>query len=439
MKTKLLVFALLLGLAGKAQLYFPPITGNNWDTLSPTSLGWCTNRTDSLFNLLEGRRTKAFMILKDGKIAVEKYFGTFTRDSAWYWASAAKSLTGFLTGMAQQKGLLNINDTVSRYLGTGWTSCPPDKERLITIKHQLTMTTGLDYNVPDDNCTDPSCFKYKADAGTFWYYYNAPYHALQDVIAAAAGKSYQQFTTQELSVRTGISGAWFDHIFYSKARSMARFGLLVLNKGIWAADTILRDTQYFKEMTNTSQPFNESYGYLWWLNGKNSFKLPGTVLTFNGPICPQAPPDLLMGLGKNDQKVYVWPSRNIVVVRMGEEADGNNPVPVVFDTLLWNELKLYLCSEYTHSGLANVGNVQSPSLQVWPNPVMNVLNFKLTNQRQTFSVGLYDQHGRNVYEKTYQSALPEGQIDIGNFSNGVYTLRVISNGEVLVQKLVIQH
>lgn len=437
MKTKLLLFSLLLSALCKAQLYFPPLTGSNWDTISPTSLGWCTSRTDSLFNLLEVRKTKAFIILKDGKIAVEKYFGTFTRDSAWYWASAGKSLTGFLTGMAQQKGLLDIHDTVSRYLGTGWTSCPPDKERLITIRHQLTMTTGLDYNVPDDNCTEPSCFKYKADAGSFWYYYNAPYHAIHDVIAAAAGKSFQQFTSQELSVKTGISGAWLDHVFYSKARSMARFGLLMLNHGIWATDTILGDTQYYREMTNTSQPFNEAYGYLWWLNGKNSFKIPGTVLTFNGKLCPPAPDDLLMGLGKNDQKLYVWPSRNIVVVRMGEEADGGGLVPITFDTLLWNELNRYLCSELVTSGVSTISERLDKQVQVWPNPVTNVLNFKLPVQQHTFLLGLYDNQGRKVYEKTYQSTLHEGQISVDGLSNGIYTLRVVSDSEVLVQKFIV--
>ena len=83
---------------------------------------------------------------------------------------------------------MDINAKTSTYLGTGWTSEPLAKENLITVKNQLTMTTGLDYNVPDDNCLTPACLGYKGDAGSFWYYYNAPYRLMQDVIANATAK-----------------------------------------------------------------------------------------------------------------------------------------------------------------------------------------------------------------------------------------------------------
>ena len=64
-------------------------------------------------------------MLKDGKIAIEKYFGTFTKDSLWYWASAGKTLTAFLVGQAQENGLLSISDSTSKYLGSGWTGLTP--------------------------------------------------------------------------------------------------------------------------------------------------------------------------------------------------------------------------------------------------------------------------------------------------------------------------
>ena len=79
-------------LNSKAQsLYFPPLTGNAWDTVSPSSLGWCVNNIDTLYNFLQQENTKGFLVLKDGKIVLEKYFGTFTQDSLWYWASAGKT------------------------------------------------------------------------------------------------------------------------------------------------------------------------------------------------------------------------------------------------------------------------------------------------------------------------------------------------------------
>jgi hypothetical protein len=69
-------------------LYFPPLSNTaTCDTISPASLGWCINEIDALYNYLQQQDTKGFIVLKDGKIVLEKYFGTFTKDSLWYWAA----------------------------------------------------------------------------------------------------------------------------------------------------------------------------------------------------------------------------------------------------------------------------------------------------------------------------------------------------------------
>ena len=152
MKKNLLFLFLLIALQSKSQsLYFPPVTGNTWDTISPATLGWCQPRIDSLYNFLESRNSKAFIVLKNGKIVLEKYFGTFTQDSLWYWASAGKTITAVAIGIAQQEGLLNINNLSSQYLGVGFSSAPLEKENLITVRNQLTMTSGFDDGVPDND------------------------------------------------------------------------------------------------------------------------------------------------------------------------------------------------------------------------------------------------------------------------------------------------
>ena len=137
-------------------MYFPPIDNSIWETTSPEILGWNTSETENLKTFLSENNTRAFIILKDGKIVMEEYWGKtilgnadFTEDKLWYWASAGKTMTAFLTGIAQQEGLLSINDKTSDYLGVGWTSLTEDKESFITIKNQLTMTTGLDYEIDD--------------------------------------------------------------------------------------------------------------------------------------------------------------------------------------------------------------------------------------------------------------------------------------------------
>lgn len=324
-------------------LYFPPVSGTEWSTTTPASLSWNETELNNLYTYLQQKDTKAFIILKNGKIVAERYFGTFTADSLWYWASAGKTLTAMLVGIAQQEGLLNINNKTSQYIGTGWTSLPLAKENLITIRHQLTMTTGLDDDVPDNYCTLPSCMVYKADAGTRWAYHNAPYTILDKVVENAAGTSFNNYFQQKIRNRIGMNGLWlpsgYNNVYYSNARSMARYGLLMLNKGKWDQTAILNDTNYLNAQVNTSQSLNLSYGYLTWLNGKPNHMLPSTQFIFSGYIAPNAPADMYAALGKNDQKVYVVPSQNLVVIRMGETAGNVHLAVSSFDNELWGKLK----------------------------------------------------------------------------------------------------
>ena len=88
---------------------------NLWDTISPNSLGWAQNKIDNLHAFLDSNNTKAFILLKDGKIVLEEYFNGHDSTSNWYWASTGKSLTAFLIGIAQQENYLNVNDTTSTY------------------------------------------------------------------------------------------------------------------------------------------------------------------------------------------------------------------------------------------------------------------------------------------------------------------------------------
>jgi CubicO group peptidase (beta-lactamase class C family) len=324
-------------------LYFPPTSGSSWDNITPASLGWNETELNNLYTFLQTKNTKAFIILKNGKIVAEKYFGTFTADSSWYWASAGKTVTAMLVGIAQKEGLLNINDKSSQYLGAGWTSLPIVKENLITIRHQLTMTSGLDDNVSDRDCTTPSCLTYKADAGTRWAYHNAPYTLLDKVIESASGQTFNAYFQAKIRNKVGMTGLWLpsgsNNVYFSNAKSMARFGLLMLNKGQWDQTAILNDSSYFNAQINSSQNINSSYGYLTWLNGKTSFMMPILQTVFPGSLTPNAPADMYAALGKNDQKVYVVPSQKLVVIRMGEAAGSSQFAISSFDNELWGKLK----------------------------------------------------------------------------------------------------
>ena len=134
-----------------------------------------------------------------------------------------------------------------------------------------------------------------------------------------------------------MNGEWINlninNVYWSTARDMARFGLLIMNEGKWVDEQVI-PSDYYNEMVNTSQDLNPAYGYLWWLNGKSSIVLPDLPTSFEGALASQAPSEIFAGLGKNGQFVDIYPSENIVVIRMGE-APEESLVPTSFHNDMW--------------------------------------------------------------------------------------------------------
>jgi CubicO group peptidase (beta-lactamase class C family) len=91
---------------------------------------------------------------------MENYFNNHTATTNWYWASAGKTLTSTITGIAEQEGLIDSNAKVSKYIGTSWTS---ETVALITCKKLLSMTSGIE-DIANGDGVSPSNLKYKADA-----------------------------------------------------------------------------------------------------------------------------------------------------------------------------------------------------------------------------------------------------------------------------------
>jgi Beta-lactamase/Secretion system C-terminal sorting domain len=380
-------------------------------------LGWCQNKVDSLIQYVGNTNAKAFIVLKGGKIAIEQYYGTFTMDSTWFWASAGKSLTSVMLGKAQQDGILDINDSTSHYLGANWTSCTPAHEGAITLKDQLQMTTGLKDNVPDQDCTVDTCLIYQADAGTRWAYHNAPYHLLHDVIEQASGLTLQQYTNQKIKTPTGMgSGFWFDHIYYSKARDMARFGLLCAANGNWNGTPVISDFTYLNAMKSTSNSYNLSYGYLWWLNGKSSFMIPQSQLVFSGSLIPNAPADMYCALGKYDQKIYIVPSLDIVVVRIGYAGTNAALALSAYDNVLWEKIMDMYCT-------TSIEESANKDTRVFPNPASDIVYIEAAYFDKNEEITATDVFGK-VYElNVTKETTSRIKIDVSKLSRGVYFVK----------------
>ena len=327
----------------QASPYFPP-NSKNWETTSPSSLGWNTDSIQTLYDNLELNGTRAYIVLINGKIVLEKYWGknifnnsTFDTSTNWYWASAAKTLTCFAVGKAEEDGKLSLAHKTSDYLGLGWTSLSSEQEDKITIRHQLTMTSGLDDATGNADSWQPQDLIYKTEAGTRWAYHNAPYTLLDQVVENAVGQDFEPYFNTILRDKIGMDGSWIwsgdNHLYLSTARAAARFGNLILNNGVWDGTRILNKA-YVDVMTSKSQEINQAYGYLWWLNNASSYRIPQSQIEFPGSLTPNAPSDMYSALGKNGQYVCVVPSKKMVLIRMGDNPDAAL-VPFLYLNDIW--------------------------------------------------------------------------------------------------------
>jgi CubicO group peptidase (beta-lactamase class C family) len=301
----------------------------------------------SLLNYLKAHNSTGFIIIEDGKVLVDqvwpapaddRVFANFvygqTSDGALLEdvASQQKSFVAVLAAIAIDKGLLNIDSPVSAYLGQGWSKASPEREAAIKVIDVLTMSSGLDEK-----------FGYAAPPGTV-FLYNTPVYAItKQIVSAAAKQPLETITRDWLTTPTGMKDtAWRrrpaalasvgnDTGLVTTPRDVARFGLMALRGGV-AEDGARVVSQTQLQALFTRSASNPAYGRLWWLNG-GAYTVRALAGRSEGPLIPAAPADLVGALGAFDRRLYVVPSRKLVVVRTG--AAANDPA---FDQQLWLRL-----------------------------------------------------------------------------------------------------
>ncbi|MDX2062372.1 MAG: serine hydrolase [Bacteroidia bacterium] len=415
------------------QLYFPPTSGTTWETATPSAIGWDETRLDSLRDWLTETNTKAFIVLYRGRIVIEWYLNGHTQDANFQWASAGKTITALAIGMAQEEGLLNINDPANQYMGDGWTSATQAQEDAITIWHQLTMTNGLEDNqlLVDPFCTDKACLLYRAAAGTRWAYHNAPYTLLDSVIEKASGESLNAFISNRIRNPLGMNGLYlkvgFNNVYFSTARSMARFGLMMQAGGVWNGDTLLHDRAYFAALTTPSQDINKSYGYLWWLNGQQSYRVPQSQIQFPGPYAPAAPPDLVAGIGQDGQILALIPSQELVVVRQGDNPGDGSPAPISYVDSIWRRVN------YVQLATANeTPQAEAKPYRLYPNPSVDVVTLAADGPSRSLSAELHTTAGACV-----EAWANPGTYSVAHLPRGLYVLTVTEGTRRWAERLLL--
>lgn len=151
--------------------YFPPAAGT-WETITAAAAGFDQAKLDEVSTFVQQSNSTTFMVLYDGRILVEKYWGTATATTLKDVASAQKSVLSMLMGTLIANGILSLDDTVTSVLGEGWSNATVAQEAPITLRHILTMTSGLDASLG-----------YAAPPGTAWLYNTDAYHRNGFVVA----------------------------------------------------------------------------------------------------------------------------------------------------------------------------------------------------------------------------------------------------------------
>ena len=128
-------------------------------------------------------------------------------------------------------------------------------------------------------------------------------------------------------------------------------------------------------------------------------------------------------LGKNDQKIYVVPSQNLVVVRFGNAAYTSSLSITVFDEELWQKINDLNCN------ITSIKKEENSLYSVGPNPFYDYIHVNRNNEN--FEYCLTDYTGKIIY---YGSSIH--QQNFSALSSGVYFLKTTEQNKVKILKLV---
>jgi CubicO group peptidase (beta-lactamase class C family) len=315
---------------------------------------WSQPALRDLESYAQAQGTTGLLIIQRGRTVLERnwpaaeagFRADFTHGSSREGAlledvaSQQKSFVALLVGVAVDKGLLDVERPVSDYLPAGWSKADPDQEMRIKVRHLLEMNSGLD-----------AALRPVAEPGERFFYNTPAYAKLKDVLERASGQTLDAITRDWLTKPAGMADtAWrqrpaaFAGVgnptgLVTTPRDVARMGDLVLNRGL-AADggrviSLAQLDAIFRPTVT-----NPGYGRLWWLNSGAWWAGPGPeAARREGAYIPGAPADLIAAMGAQDRILYVVPSLQLVVVRLGRAASDRT-----FDRELWRRVAAALAA-----------------------------------------------------------------------------------------------
>ena len=285
----------------------------DWQNAEPTLLGFdVAGVTASVERIGELDGVKAVIVLRHGRLAIERYFRGAGPDRLHNMKSASKSLLSTLVGIAVAEGELDLGTPIAPLLGR------PDAgaRGSITVQHLLTMSSGLESTSFGNYGNWVSSRDWVANAlerpmefspGEVFRYSTGNTHLLSAVLTEATGRSTLDYARAKLFEPIGIERASWERdpqgVYLGgnnlsvTPRAMARFGQLYLDRGRWGEAQIV-DWRWIDDSIEpwaTSSWSRRGYGYLWWLR-------------------PDDERGAYNASGHGGQYVYVSPAWDLVVV-----------------------------------------------------------------------------------------------------------------------------
>jgi len=358
MRFYLIALCGLVSLPLCGDVYFPE-SDALWEERTPREAGADGGLLTEAVAYAGAAGSDALVVLHGGRIVVERYWNGTGRETKLPLFSASKPMVASVVGKLLEVGYFaSLEQPASEFL-VEWQG-EPQKEA-ITLRQHLSMTTGLEGGeanlflalMANSERFFAANLPMAHAPGAYWTYNNPAYRLLFPIIEAATGTALPEVFGERLFEPLGMSGVeWVKRTMQvgsvtvtnyqyirATALSAARFGLVALREGSWNGQPVI-PSGFLEEAVTPSQALNPSYGYLWWLNG--GAQSGGHQQLFDGleragPYFPDAPPDAVAALGKDDQMIVVIPSLDLVVVRLGRSplgTEGTEAVSPEQDVLL---------------------------------------------------------------------------------------------------------
>jgi CubicO group peptidase (beta-lactamase class C family) len=274
----------------------------------------------------KNKRTRSVIVIYKDKIIAEKYDTGFTKNSKILGWSMTKSITATLFGILEKQGKYNI------YLPAPIPEWANDERKKITTNDLLHMNSGLEWEENYGAISDVTKMLFQAEdmtrsqlekplafqPNTHWYYSSGTTNLLSGILRKQF-KTHQEYLDfwysalidkigmHSMLEETDMAGNYVGSSYgWATTRDWAKFGLLYLHQGNWNGEQLFKPSwaKYVATPTNTS---NGQYGGQFWLNAGGRF--------------PDAPKDLYFASGFQGQMVAIFPSHDLVIVRMGLKED----------------------------------------------------------------------------------------------------------------------